>query len=106
MLSCSNEVGNVVEAIRLGAQDYLTKPFEKAELDVAMLKCQLEAGASGGKQGIARVLRYDLEDAGYCLPRVLRWCASGSRFFKIAPVDVPVFIYAESSVGKGSRCTH
>ena len=40
MLSCSNEVGTVVEAIRLGAQDYLTKPFEKAELDVAMLKCR------------------------------------------------------------------
>src|SRR3984885_10190744 len=40
MLSCSNEVGTVVEAIRLGAQDYLTKPFEKAELDGAMLKCR------------------------------------------------------------------
>src|SRR5512135_2637809 len=40
MLSCSNEVGTVVEAIRLGAHDYLTKPFEKAELDVAMLKCR------------------------------------------------------------------
>src|SRR5450759_3948017 len=40
MLSCSNEVGTVVEAIRLGAQDYLTKPFEKAELDAAMLKCR------------------------------------------------------------------
>src|SRR5262249_49339780 len=40
MLSCSNEVTTVVEAIRLGAQDYLTKPFEKAELDAALLKCQ------------------------------------------------------------------
>ena len=29
MLSCSNEIGTVVEAIRLGAHDYLTKPFEK-----------------------------------------------------------------------------
>src|SRR6202011_497746 len=38
MLSCSNEVGTVVEAIRLGAHDYLTKPFEKSELDAAMLK--------------------------------------------------------------------
>src|SRR5215470_17869061 len=38
MLSCSNEVGLVVEAIRLGAHDYLTKPFEKSELDAAMLK--------------------------------------------------------------------
>jgi len=30
MLSCSNEVGTVVEAIRIGAHDYLTKPFEKS----------------------------------------------------------------------------
>jgi DNA-binding response OmpR family regulator len=29
MLSCANEVTTVVEAIRLGALDYLTKPFEK-----------------------------------------------------------------------------
>src|SRR6266852_5918858 len=35
MLSCSNEVGTVVEAIRVGAHDYLTKPFEKTELDSA-----------------------------------------------------------------------
>ncbi len=39
MLSCSNEVTTVVEAIRLGALDYLTKPFEKPELDAAFLKC-------------------------------------------------------------------
>src|SRR2546430_14950400 len=32
MLSCSNEVGTVVEAILIGAHDYLTKPFEKTEL--------------------------------------------------------------------------
>src|SRR5260370_38795532 len=38
MLSCSNGVGSVVEAIRIGAQDYLTKPFEKVELDAAKLK--------------------------------------------------------------------
>ena len=37
MLSCSNEVTTVVEAIRLGALDYLTKPFEKPELDAAFL---------------------------------------------------------------------
>src|SRR6201987_3054242 len=38
MFSCSNEVETVVEAIRIGAHDYLTKPFEKSELDAAMLK--------------------------------------------------------------------
>jgi len=45
----SNEVGTVVEAIRLGAQDYLTKPFEKAELDVAMLKCRQKQQLRGNK---------------------------------------------------------
>ena len=45
MLSCSNEVGTVVEAIRLGAHDYLTKPFEKPELDAALLKCRKKHSA-------------------------------------------------------------
>src|ERR1700691_6636585 len=31
MLSCTNEVTTVVEAIRVGALDYLSKPFEKPE---------------------------------------------------------------------------
>src|SRR6478672_13676703 len=33
MLSCVNDTRKVVQAMRLGAQDYLTKPFQKAELD-------------------------------------------------------------------------
>src|SRR5260370_28151750 len=36
MLSCSNQVRTVIEAIRIGAHDYLTKPFEKTELDAAI----------------------------------------------------------------------
>src|SRR6266576_2721277 len=63
MLSCSNEVGTVVEAIRIGAHDYLTKPFEKTELDAAMLKSRQKkqlatanpaadpANRSGGRAG-------------------------------------------------------
>ena len=33
MLSCVNDTRKVVQAMKLGAQDYLTKPFQKAELD-------------------------------------------------------------------------
>jgi CheY-like chemotaxis protein len=51
MLSCSNEVGTVVEAIRLGAHDYLTKPFEKTELEAAMLKSRQKK-----QQGTTRLL--------------------------------------------------
>ena len=33
MLSCVNDTRKVVQAMRLGAHDYLTKPFQKAELN-------------------------------------------------------------------------
>src|ERR1700756_1996400 len=39
MLSCVNDTKKVVQAIRLGATDYLTKPFEKAELDKVIDQC-------------------------------------------------------------------
>src|SRR5208337_5689827 len=39
MLSCVNDTRKVVQAMRLGAQDYLTKPFQKAELDRVLDLC-------------------------------------------------------------------
>src|SRR5437016_14537127 len=39
MLSCVNDTRKVVQAMRLGAQDYLTKPFQKAELDSVIDLC-------------------------------------------------------------------
>src|SRR6266478_8076197 len=42
MLSCVSDTRKVVEAIRLGAQDYLTKPFHKTDLD-NVLKRLLQA---------------------------------------------------------------
>src|SRR5262244_2925202 len=39
MLSCVSDTRKVVQAMRLGAQDYLTKPFQKAELDAVLDQC-------------------------------------------------------------------
>src|SRR3984885_14428856 len=39
MLSCVNDTKKVVQAMRLGAHDYLTKPFQKAELDNVIDQC-------------------------------------------------------------------
>jgi len=39
MLSCVNDTKKVVQAMRLGAHDYLTKPFQKAELDAVIDQC-------------------------------------------------------------------
>ena len=36
ILSCVGDTKKVVQAMRLGAQDYITKPFQKAELDAVI----------------------------------------------------------------------
>src|ERR1700752_1777316 len=99
MLSCSNDVTTVVEAIRLGAQDYLTKPFEKAELDAAILKCRQKMDLRKENQALREYCDHLTEDLSFLAasPQMVR---IRQQILQIAPVDVPVFICGESGVGK------
>ena len=99
MLSCSNEVGTVVEAIRIGALDYLTKPFEKTELDAAMLKCRQKKQLHAENQALRDYCDQITEDLSFLAasPQMVR---IRQQLMQIAPVDVPVFICGESGVGK------
>jgi two-component system response regulator AtoC len=99
MLSCSNEVGTVVEAIRLGAHDYLTKPFEKPELDAALLKCRKKKQLSAENLALREYCEQLTEDLSFLAasPQMLK---IRQQILQIAPVDVPVFISGESGVGK------
>jgi two-component system response regulator AtoC len=99
MLSCSNEVGVVVEAIRLGAHDYLTKPFEKSELDAAMLKSRQKKQLTSENQALRDYCDQVTEDLSFLAasPQMVR---IRQQLLQIAPVDVPVFICGESGVGK------
>ena len=107
MLSCSNEVGTVVEAIRLGASDYLTKPFEKAELDAAMLKCRQKRELRAENEALRDYVEHLTEDLSFLAasPQMVK---IRQQILQIAPVDVPVFIHGESGVGKEvvSRMVH
>ena len=99
MLSCSNEVGTVVEAIRLGAHDYLTKPFEKTELDAAMLKSRKKKMLVTENKALRDYCDQVTEDLSFLAasPQMVR---IRQQILQIAPVDVPVFICGESGVGK------
>jgi len=99
MLSCTNEVTTVVEAIRLGAQDYLTKPFEKAELDAALLKGRQKMELRKENQTLREYCDHITEDLSFLVasPQMVR---IRQQILQIAPVDVPVFICGESGVGK------
>src|SRR6201998_1616899 len=99
MLSCSNEVGTVVEAIRIGAHDYLTKPFEKTDLDAAMLKSRQKKELTTENQALRDYCDQITEDLSFLAasPQMVR---IRQQILQIAPVDVPVFVCGESGVGK------
>src|SRR5215510_11065340 len=63
MLSCVSDTRKVVQAIRLGAHDYLTKPFQKAELDAVQTVIEHSVTAiapSDGQLGEVEELTDDL----------------------------------------------
>ncbi|HEY2932971.1 MAG TPA: sigma-54 dependent transcriptional regulator [Acidobacteriota bacterium] len=99
MLSCSNEVTTVVEAIRIGANDYLTKPFEKSELDAAMLKCRQKRELRRENDALREYCEQLTEDLSFLAasPQMVK---IRQQILQIAPVDVPVFVAGESGVGK------
>src|ERR1700734_1405786 len=99
MLSCSNEVTTVVEAIRIGALDYLTKPFEKPELDAAFLKCKQKQQLRSENQALREYCEALTEDISFlaATPQMIK---IRQQILQIAPVDVPIFISGESVVGK------
>lgn len=99
MLSCSNEVNTVVEAIRLGALDYLTKPFEKPELDAAFLKVRQKQQLRSENEALRQYCEQLTEDLSFLAasPQMLK---IRQQILQIAPVDVPVFVSGESGVGK------
>jgi CheY-like chemotaxis protein len=61
MLSCVADTRKVVQAMKLGAQDYLTKPFQKAELDSV-----IDLSLGQGKQVSGEV--EELADDVFCGP--------------------------------------
>src|ERR1700746_395818 len=93
MLSCVNDTRKVVQAMRLGAQDYLTKPFQKAELDAVIDQC---LGTSQAYAGEVEELCDDVFFvAASPAMRKIR-----SQAALVANVDIPVLMLGESGTGK------
>jgi two-component system response regulator AtoC len=96
MLSCVSAARKVVEAIQLGAQDYVTKPFQESELQAALKRC-LEKTPSPQHSGLEQdELAPDLFFiAGSPAMRKVRAQAA-----QVARINVPVLMLGESGVGK------
>src|SRR6201997_1318030 len=94
MLSCVNDTRKVVQAMRLGAQDYLTKPFQKAELDAVVDQCmgKNQAAYAGEIEELCDDVFFVAASPGM---RKIR-----SQAALVANVDIPVLLLGESGTGK------
>src|SRR5437868_7753608 len=98
MLSCVRDTPKVVKAIQLGARDYLTKPFEKAELD-SILKQSLSSRLASESAAFPNEVE-ELGDDLFFFAASPAMQQIRSQVKTIANVDVPVLMLGESGTGK------
>ena len=94
MLSCVNDTRKVVQAMRLGAHDYLTKPFQKAELDTVLDQC-----LGQGKESFGGEVE-ELYDDVFFIAASPAMRKIRSQAALVANVDIPVLLLGESGTGK------
>ena len=97
-------VQNAVEAMKVGAFDYITKPFTVEEIEVKIDKA-LDAGELVRKN---RILHWEneylREEARYHFSEIVGQSPSMQQIYglvkKVAPANSPVLISGESGTGK------
>jgi len=97
MLSCISDTAKVVQAMRLGAMDYLTKPFQPEALNSVLDRyCASADGGNDTKQ--CQVT--ELADGTFFLTASDAMNKIRAEIELIAQVDIPVLITGESGTGK------
>jgi two-component system response regulator AtoC len=99
MLTCANDPRKAVQAIRLGAHDYLTKPFHKAELDAALKSC-LGAPPTSAKATAWDGKVEELGDDSLFVAASPAMQKIRAQALQVANINVPVLLLGESGTGK------
>src|SRR5262244_1027258 len=104
MMSCVAETGKVVQAIKLGASDYLIKPFQLSQLQGAIrraLEPSIVTNAHATTYSVKDSEVVDnLDDELFFLAASPVMKEIRAQVMLIAKVDVPVLLLGESGVGK------
>jgi two-component system, NtrC family, response regulator AtoC len=106
VLSCVSDTSTVVQAIKLGALDYVTKPFYKSELNAVLKRCLEAEKTENSRPELQRYTVSDdvevenLEDDLFFLAASPQMKQIRAQVSLVAKVDVPVLLLGESGVGK------
>ncbi len=99
MLSCETEPHSVVEAMRLGARDYLGKPFEKDQLD-NILGQYVRVPSSSEANFTTNQVFEELSENLYFAASSAAMRTVYAQIRQVASANVPVFLLGESGTGK------
>jgi two-component system, NtrC family, response regulator AtoC len=112
MISCVNDTNKVVQAIRMGASDYVTKPFLPPQLQGAVRRA-LDSTSTARKTEASQLVKGtemvdELDDDLFFLAASPAMKQIRAQVALIAKVNVPVLLLGESGVGKEivSRLIH
>jgi two-component system response regulator AtoC len=104
MISCVNDTNKVVQAMKLGASDYVTKPFLSPQFQGAIRRALNPLTSNVRPANDAPVrgseLVDDLEDDFFFLAASPAMKQIRAQAALIAKVNVPVLLLGESGVGK------
>lgn len=107
MLTASKGITSAVQAMKLGAIDYLSKPFDVDEL-LSLIEETLEQGSMGRGEA-SKVSTHSLSrpkliakqaDYGALIGEHSKMHSLFAKIDRVAPIDTTVFITGESGVGK------
>ena len=96
MLSCVRDTRKVAQAMRLGAQDYLSKPVQKEEMDEVLRFCleNTDPAAPGAGEAI------EVSQGVYFFSATPQMRQLRAHAMQVAKFDFPVLILGESGTGK------
>ncbi len=96
MLSCVRDTRKVAQAMRLGAQDYLSKPVQKEEMDEVLRFCLENADPAGPGVGEA----IEVGNGVYFFSATPQMRQLRAQATQVARFDFPVLLLGESGSGK------
>ena len=99
VLTAHGTIGSAVEAMKLGAFDYLTKPFTRDELRVSLSKALDVAALKAENRRLREIVAERFSFSGMIAgSRAMRGVIEMAS--RVAPTDTTVLLSGESGTGK------